>query len=157
LIGTGDWNDGMNSVGDKGEGESVWLGWFIYDTLIRFARVCEKMGDEEQANDLRQRAGQLQKALEASAWDGQWYIRAFFDDGTALGSAERRECQIDSISQSWAVLSGAGDPERVRVAMESFNERLVRPEDEIILLLDACLQSDHARPRLHQSLPTRCT
>jgi cellobiose phosphorylase len=126
----------MNSVGDKGEGESVWLGWFIYDTLIRFARVCEKMDDEDQANDLRLRAEALKKSLDASAWDGDWYIRAFFDDGTALGSAERRECQIDSISQSWAVLSGAGDPERVRVAMESLYERLVRPEDEIILLLD---------------------
>jgi cyclic beta-1,2-glucan synthetase len=136
LIGTGDWNDGMNSVGDKGEGESVWLGWFIYDTLIRFARVSEKMDDQDQANDLRLRAEALKKSLDASAWDGDWYIRAFFDDGTALGSAERRECQIDSISQSWAVLSGAGDPERVRVAMESLYERLVRPEDEIILLLD---------------------
>jgi len=136
LIGTGDWNDGMNSVGDKGYGESVWLGWFTYDTLMRFARVCEMMDDEAQAKDLRLRAEALKGALDSSAWDGNWYIRAFFDDGTALGSAERRECQIDSISQSWAVLSGAGDPERARIAMESFYERLVRPEDKIILLLE---------------------
>jgi cyclic beta-1,2-glucan synthetase len=136
LIGTGDWNDGMNSVGDKGQGESVWLGWFIYDTLRRFARVCEKMDDEAQAKKLRVRANDLKDALDASAWDGKWYIRAFFDDGTALGSAERRECQIDSISQSWAVLSGAGDPERARVAMESLNERLVRLEEGLILLLE---------------------
>lgn len=136
LIGSGDWNDGMNSVGNKGQGESVWLGWFIYATLMRFARVCERMDDEDKADELRLRADKLKSVLDASAWDGDWYVRAFFDDGTALGSAERRECQIDSISQSWAVLSGAGDPERIRVAMESVYERLVRPEDEIILLLD---------------------
>jgi cyclic beta-1,2-glucan glucanotransferase len=135
LIGTGDWNDGMNNVGNKGQGESIWLGWFTFDTLMRFAHVCEKMEDEAQTKDLRLQAETLKKALDASAWDGAWYIRAFFDDGTALGSAERRECQIDSISQSWAVLSGAGDPERARIAMESFYERLVRPDDEIILLL----------------------
>jgi cyclic beta-1,2-glucan synthetase len=153
LIGAGDWNDGMNSVGDKGAGESVWLGWFIYDTLMRFARICETMENEDQANDLRQRAEGLKQALDASAWDGNWYIRAFFDDGTALGSAERRECQIDSISQSWAVLSGAGDPERARIAMESLYERLVRPQDAIILLLEPAFNLTLRNPGYIKAYP----
>ena len=136
LMGTGDWNDGLNSVGDQGKGESIWLGWFTFDTLMQFARICEKMDDPAQAKDLQLQAEALKEALDASAWDGNWYIRAFFDDGTALGSAERRECRIDSISQSWAVLSGAGNPEHNRTAMESLYEKLVRSEDRIILLLE---------------------
>jgi cyclic beta-1,2-glucan synthetase len=136
LMGTGDWNDGMNRVGVEGKGESVWLGWFAYDTLMHFAHVCEKMEDEANAKELHLRADSLREALATSAWDGNWYRRAYFDDGTALGSIERRECQIDSISQSWAVISGAGEPGKKRTAMESFYERLVRPEDGLILLLD---------------------
>jgi len=136
LMGAGDWNDGMNRVGIEGEGESIWLGWFAYDTLVKFAPICEKMDDPARANELRLRAASLKEALAASAWDGGWFRRAYFDDGAALGSVERQECQIDSISQSWAVLSGAADPERARMAMEAFDRRLVRVEDGIILLLD---------------------
>ncbi|MEW5827537.1 MAG: glucoamylase family protein [Chloroflexota bacterium] len=136
LMGAGDWNDGMNRVGVEGKGESIWLGWFAYDTLTRFARLCEKMGDPARAGELLLRAESLKKALTAFAWDGNWFRRAYFDDGTALGSVERGECQIDSISQSWAVLSGAGDSEHARAAMDSFYARLVRAEEGIILLLD---------------------
>jgi cyclic beta-1,2-glucan synthetase len=135
LMGSGDWNDGMNRVGVEGKGESVWLGWFLYASLSRFALVCEQRGDEETADGYRQRARGLQKALQENAWDGDWYRRAYYDDGTPLGSAQNRECQIDSIAQSWSVLSCAGDEERSREAMEALHERLVRPEERLLLLL----------------------
>jgi cyclic beta-1,2-glucan synthetase len=135
LIGAGDWNDGLNRVGIEGEGESVWLGWFLYATLTRFAQVCEQMDDLDRAESLRKRAEALREALEASAWDGEWYIRATYDDGTPLGSSENEECQITSMAQSWAVLSGAGDEERVEQAMASVADRLVREEDDVGLLL----------------------
>ncbi|MEW5938320.1 MAG: glucoamylase family protein, partial [Chloroflexota bacterium] len=131
LMGEGDWNDGMNKVGAGGAGESVWLGWFLYSTLISFAEVCE----EKHAGEYRQQAEKLRAALEASAWDGLWYRRAYYDDGKPLGSLENHECQIDSISQSWSVISGAADPERARTALESLYQRLVRPDDGLILLL----------------------
>jgi cyclic beta-1,2-glucan synthetase len=132
LMGDGDWNDGMNKVGAGGIGESVWLGWFLYSTLTGFAEVCK----EEQAAEYRQQAETLRAALEASAWDGAWYRRAYYDDGKPLGSIENHDCQIDSISQSWAVISGAADPERAGVAMESLYQHLVRRDgDGMILLL----------------------
>jgi len=134
LIGTGDWNDGMNRVGIEGNGESVWLGWFIYDTLMRFAETAECLQESTQAAAYRQRAERLKEALEAHAWDGNWYLRAYYDDGTPLGSAQNQECQIDAIAQSWAVLSGAGDPERTQRAMQAVSERLVRIDDGLILL-----------------------
>jgi cyclic beta-1,2-glucan synthetase len=134
LMGTGDWNDGMNRVGAAGRGESVWLGWFLYTTLERFAPLCERLDDQERAKRYRQRARELHDALEAHAWDGEWYLRAYYDDGTPLGSADNRECQIDSLAQSWAVLSGAGDEGRARQAMESVAERLVRSDDRLLLL-----------------------
>jgi len=134
LMGSHDWNDGMNRVGIKGRGESVWLGWFLHATLTRFAPLCERMGEGERAAAYRQRAGDLLRALEAHAWDGEWYRRAYYDDGTPLGSAQSDECQIDSIAQSWAVLSGAADPERAALAMEAVAERLVRPRDQLMLL-----------------------
>ena len=134
LIGSGDWNDGLNRVGVEGEGESVWLGWFLYAALTRFAPLCQQMGDDEQAEAYRERARDLRESLEASAWDGNWYRRAYYDDGTPLGSSETRECQIASIAQSWAVLSGAGDRERAAQAMEAVSERLVRQDDRLMLL-----------------------
>ncbi|TEU15606.1 MAG: hypothetical protein E3J21_12770 [Anaerolineales bacterium] len=134
LMGSGDWNDGLNRVGIKGQGESVWLGWFLYATLTRFAPLCERMGHEEQAAAYRQRAHDLLQALEANAWDGNWYLRAYYDDGTPLGSVENREGQIDSIVQSWAVLSGAADPARAAQAMDTVAERLVRRDDQLVLL-----------------------
>jgi cyclic beta-1,2-glucan synthetase len=109
LIGTGDWNDGLNRVGIEGQGESVWLAWFLYETLQRFAALCETAGQPDSAAPYRQRAAEIQAAVEESAWDGEWYLRAFYDNGTPLGSSQNQECQIDSIAQSWAVMSGAGD------------------------------------------------
>ena len=134
LMGSGDWNDGMNRVGAGGRGESVWLGWFLHATLARFAALCERRGDAGQAATYRQRAEALRQALERSGWDGGWYLRAFYDDGTPLGSAQDAECQIDSIAQSWAVLSGAGEPDRAAQAMDAVRRRLVRPEDGLLLL-----------------------
>ncbi|MCG2787498.1 MAG: cellobiose phosphorylase [Anaerolineae bacterium] len=132
LMGGGDWNDGMNRVGMAGRGESIWLGWFLHAALKRFAQLVKLMMDDS-APYLEQ-AGQLAQALEAQAWDGDWYLRAFYDDGSRLGSKESIECQIDSIAQSWAVLSEAADPARAALAMESVNRRLVKPEDGMVLL-----------------------
>ncbi len=134
LIGTGDWNDGMNRVGSQGRGESIWLGWFLYSVLKRFAPLCQQQAEPEQARAYEQQADNLQAALAASGWDGAWYRRAFYDDGTPLGSAQNAECQIDSIAQSWAVLSGAGDPQHTASALAAVSERLVRPEDQLLLL-----------------------
>ncbi len=134
LIGAGDWNDGMNRVGREGQGESVWLGWFLLMNLRDFARVADLRGEEERAARWRSRADSLKASLEEEAWDGEWYRRAFFDDGTPLGSAVNDECQIDSIPQSWAVISGAGDTQRARRAMESVEQRLVRRDDRLVLL-----------------------
>ncbi len=134
LIGTGDWNDGMDRVGHEGRGESVWLGWFLILNLRDFALIAESRGEEERAARWRSIAASLQASLEQEAWDGEWYRRAFFDDGTPLGSAQNDECQIDSIAQSWAVISGAGDRQRARQAMESVERRLLRRDDRLMLL-----------------------
>lgn len=135
LMGTGDWNDGMNRVGIGGRGESVWVGWFLCATLKEFAALCASRGDEQLASRYHDHARRLSSAIESSAWDGNWYRRAFYDDGAALGSAANDECQIDSIAQSWAVLSGASDPARAAQAMESVVNRLARPDDQLLLLL----------------------
>ncbi len=133
LIGTGDWNDGMNKVGEGGKGESVWLGWLLWRTIDLFAPLAETR-DASRAARWRAHAAKLREALERTAWDGEWYRRATFDDGTWLGSKNSDECRIDSIAQSWAVLSGAADPDRARQAMASLERHLVRPEDGIALL-----------------------
>ena len=106
-MGTGDWNDGMNKVGAEGKGESVWNGWFFLTVLKSFAAIAASRGDESRAAWCRERAEALRMALEANAWDGDWYRRAYFDDGTPLGSSANDECQIDAIPQAWAVISGA--------------------------------------------------
>jgi cyclic beta-1,2-glucan synthetase len=134
LMGTGDWNDGMNKVGAKGHGESVWNGWFMLATLREFADLAEQRGDGARAAWCRERAEDLRVALEQHAWDGHWYRRAYFDDGTPLGAAMNDECKIDSIAQSWAVISGGGDPERLRKAMAAVEQHLVRDADGLILL-----------------------
>lgn len=134
LFGTGDWNDGMNQVGEQGKGESVWLGWFLYTTLAAFAPIAEERGEAVRAAEWQEHAATLARALEREAWDGNWYRRGWFDDGTPLGSAASRECRIDAIAQSWAVLSGAADPERARRAMAAVDEHLVRRDDELVLL-----------------------
>ncbi|MFL5733805.1 MAG: GH36-type glycosyl hydrolase domain-containing protein, partial [Chloroflexia bacterium] len=138
LMGAGDWNDGMNRVGIEGRGESVWVGWFLYATLASFLPLCEQREDKEQVKAqvkaLRDRMKRLKQALEAHAWDGDWYRRAYYDSGPPLGSRESDECKIDSIAQSWAVISGAARPARAERAMQSVGERLAR-EDEGLLLL----------------------
>lgn len=136
LIATGDWNDGMNRVGEASRGESVWLGFFLYEALQRFGVVAAQRGDAEFANWCAGQSVQLRDNLEAHAWDGEWYRRAWFDDGTPLGSAQGDECRIDSISQSWSVLSGAAGPERARQALDSLYRHLVRPEAGLVQLLD---------------------
>jgi cellobiose phosphorylase len=136
LIGSCDWNDGMDKVGEHGKGESVWLAWFLIEVLQRFAEVAERRGDAAFAAECRTQATTLAANIEAHAWDGQWYRRAYFDDGTPLGSAQNAECQIDSISQSWGVLTGAADPARVAGAMEQVEARLVRRDFGLIQLLD---------------------
>ena len=132
LMGGGDWNDGMNRVGMDGRGESIWLGWFLHATLKRFSSLAILM-KEDPALYIDQ-AEKLSQALESHAWDGEWYLRAFYDDGSMLGSHENIECQIDSIAQSWAVLSGAANPERAIQAMESVNGKLVKRTEQMILL-----------------------
>jgi cyclic beta-1,2-glucan synthetase len=134
LMGTGDWNDGMNLVGAGGQGESVWLGWFLVSILRPFADLAETRGDPARASRYREHASTLASALE-QAWDGAWYRRAYFDDGTPLGSKDNTECRIDAIAQSWSVISGAADPERARAAMGAVEQHLVRRDDGVVLLL----------------------
>ena len=142
LIGAGDWNDGMNRVGIEGKGESVWLGWFLRATVHDFAALCDGLGQAEDASLYRQQADELDQALATHAWDGAWYRRAWYDDGTPLGSHENQECQIDAIAQSWAVLSGAGEPHRVQQAMRSVLERLVKPRRASSHALHAPIRPD---------------
>ena len=134
LMGTGDWNDGMDRVGHEGRGESVWLGWFLYTVLAAFAPIAEARGERPRADRWRAHMKALRRALERHGWDGDWYRRAFFDDGTPLGSAMNAECRIDSIAQSWAVLSGAADPHHAERAMAAVEEFLVRRGDGLVLL-----------------------
>ncbi len=135
LIGVGDWNDGMNRVGVEGRGESVWLGWFLVTTLRAFAPYAQTRGDEAVAEELRAKAEAYAAAVEKHGWDGAWYRRAYFDDGTPLGSASSDECRIDSIAQSWSVISGAGKPARQARAMASLEEHLVREDSRLLALL----------------------
>ena len=135
LMGAGDWNDGMDLVGRQGRGESVWLGFFLYDVLTDFAEVARAHDDPAFAARCVSEAATLRRNIELHGWDGQWYRRAYFDDGTPLGSATNAECQIDSISQSWSVLSGAGEPARALQAMNALDQRLVNREAKLVQLL----------------------
>ncbi len=146
LIGSCDWNDGMNKVGEHGQGESIWLGFFLYEVLMCFSEVATNHNDQTFADRCHAEAAQLRQNIEKNGWDGAWYRRAYFDDGTPLGSAQNVECQIDSISQSWAVLSGAGNLERVRMAMQAVDRRLVRRADSIIQLLDPPFDKSDLNP-----------
>jgi len=136
LMGGGDWNDGMNLVGAGGQGESVWLAWFLIATLERFAPLCEARGEHDRATRYREQADDYRRAIEAHAWDGDWYLRAFYDDGTPLGSHEGDEARIDAIAQAWSVLADPTDPERAALAMASLDQRLVREDERLLLLLD---------------------
>ncbi len=135
LMGSGDWNDGMNLVGAEGRGESVWLAFFLYSVLTSFADLARRRGDGPFADRCVSQAAALRVRLEESGWDGAWYRRAYFDDGSPLGSSGNAECQIDSIVQSWSVLSGAGDPARSRAAMDALDARLVQRDDGLVRLL----------------------
>ncbi len=135
LIGSGDWNDGMNRLGLAGRGESVWLGWFLCAVLREFAPLCAAAGEPERGAGLAAQAREVAGALEEHAWDGAWYRRAYDDEGRPVGSAASEECRTDLIAQAWAVLSGAGDPERCARAMASVRERLLRREEGLLLLL----------------------
>ncbi len=136
LMGSGDWNDGMDQVGNKGQGESVWLAFFLYDVLMAFAEVATTHGDAEFAGTCRKQAAALQASIETACWDGEWYLRAFFDDGGLLGSKENTECRIDAIAQSWSVISGAADKGRRATAMASLDKYLVKRDLRLIQLLD---------------------
>jgi cyclic beta-1,2-glucan synthetase len=146
LIGSGDWNDGMNRVGDEGRGESVWLGWFLHTVLGAFAPIAEARGERPRAERWRAHMKGLRRALERDGWDGDWYRRAFFDDGTPIGSATNLECQIDSIAQSWAVLSGAANPTRAARAMAAVEEHLVRRGDGLVLLFTPPFDTSNVDP-----------
>ncbi|MBU0479653.1 MAG: cyclic beta 1-2 glucan synthetase [Proteobacteria bacterium] len=146
LMGCGDWNDGMNLVGRDGRGESVWLAWFLYENLQRFAGLAQGREDALFAEECAGQAARLRENIEAHGWDGEWYKRAWFDDGTPLGSAENEECRIDSISQSWSVISGGGDPVRARQAMTAVDKQLVRPESQLIQLLDPPFDKSSLEP-----------
>ncbi len=135
LMGCGDWNDGMNKVGEGGTGESVWVGWFLLVILDRFLPVMQQHGLEAQAADLRTRSEALRAAMESHGWDGQWYRRAYYDDGTPMGSSTSDDCQIDSLTQTWAVLAGA-DSLRCQQAMAWAMTRLVKTDEKLILLFE---------------------
>jgi cyclic beta-1,2-glucan synthetase len=136
LMGSGDWNDGMDKVGEHGKGESVWLAFFLYDILNRFSSLAAQKGDETFVEKCRKTTADLKKNIEEHAWDGNWYRRAYFDDGSPLGSVENDECRIDSLPQSWSILSGAGDKERSQTAMASAEKYLVKKDMGIIQLFD---------------------
>jgi cellobiose phosphorylase len=146
FMGSGDWNDGMDKVGNQGKGESVWLAFFLYDVLKRFASVARIKNDETFLIKCNQQATILQANIEKNAWDGQWYRRAYFDDGTPLGSSQNVECKIDSIAQSWSVLSKAGNTERTKTAMQSANQYLVKTDNKIIQLFDPPFDQSDLNP-----------
>jgi cyclic beta-1,2-glucan synthetase len=134
LIGCGDWNDGLNHVGKEGKGESVWLAWFLYLNLRQFSGLAQTRGDDKHAEIWLRHAEQLKTALEREAWDGDWYRRAFYDDGTPLGSSANSECRIDSLAQTWGVISGAADSARARHGMQALDKILVRRQEQLVLL-----------------------
>jgi len=135
LMGTGDWNDGMNKVGYKGKGESVWLGFFLYDILSNFIPIAESQNDDTRKERFYNYREKLRNALNTNGWDGEWFRRAYFDDGTPLGSKENEECQIDSIAQSWSIISGAAEPEKAEKAMDAVEQKLVWESEGLIRLL----------------------
>ncbi|MGK0466644.1 MAG: cyclic beta-1,2-glucan synthetase [Clostridium sp.] len=146
LMGSGDWNDGMSTVGNKGKGESVWLGWFLYDILGSFAGASKYKNDDEISKRYKDMQEYIRVNLEDNAWDGDWYRRAYFDDGTPLGSSENEECQIDSLSQSWSVISGAANSERAAKAMKSLEHYLIKEDKGMILLLTPPFNKSNLEP-----------
>jgi cyclic beta-1,2-glucan synthetase len=153
LIGSGDWNDGLNRVGVDGKGESVWLAWFLIDVLKSFTGVMERAGLGEHVAPYRKQAERLAESVEKEAWDGKWYRRGYFDDGTSLGSSENLEAWIDSLPQSWAVLSGAADPNHARQALESAQEHLVIEDEKLVLLFTPPFDRSEQSPGYIQAYP----
>ncbi|GHC75015.1 GH36-type glycosyl hydrolase domain-containing protein [Limoniibacter endophyticus] len=153
LILGGDWNDGMNRVGEAGKGESIWLSWFLVSTLRDFAIICEKRGDKATAARFRKEAGAIANAIEEHGWDGEWYRRGTFDNGQPLGSSQSDECQIDSIAQSWSILSKAGDPERAARAMDSARAHLVDEKAGVIKLFTPAFSKSPNEPGYIKSYP----
>ncbi len=154
LIGGGDWNDGMNQVGIGGKGESVWLAWFLIDVLKEFADLLSQRGEEANASDYRNRAARLASTVEAEAWDGEWYRRAYYDDATPLGSKQSLEAKIDSLPQSWAVISGAADAGRAGQALKAVQEYLIRESDRLILLFTPPFEKSPENPGYIKSYPS---
>ena len=146
LIGSGDWNDGMNKVGYKGKGESVWLAWFLATVLKKFIPICEEMKDFKRVDKYNDTLLTLKESVETNAWDGNWYKRAFFDDGTPIGSEENTECSIDSIAQSWSVISQLGDVDRSENALKCVEKHLVNQQEGIIALLTPPFDSTDLDP-----------
>jgi len=153
LMGSGDWNDGMNEIGNKGKGESVWLSWFVYKILTDFSPICKRQGRDDLANKYSEFAAKLKESINTNAWDGEWYKRAFFDDGTPLGSIENDECKIDSISQSWSIISNAGEENKIQKAMNSVYNYLVDRENGIIKLLTPAFNRSALKPGYIKSYP----
>ncbi|AOY75885.1 GH36-type glycosyl hydrolase domain-containing protein [Clostridium formicaceticum] len=146
LMGSGDWNDGMNTVGNKGKGESVWLGWFLYTILNGFSEVCNKMQEEGRSKRYKDFAKQIAEAIEKNAWDGAWYIRAFYDDGSPLGSSQNSECKIDSLAQSWSIISEGGREDRSKRAMEAVEQYLIKRNEGLILLFTPPFDKSEQNP-----------
>ena len=146
LMGCGDWNDGMSTIGNKGKGESVWVGWFLYKILSDFIGLCKYRKDDKMVDKYETIKMFIQENLEKNAWDGGWYRRAYFDDGTPLGSVENDECRIDSLSQSWAVISGAAKASRIEEAMEALERNLVKEENGMVLLLTPAFYKSKLEP-----------
>lgn len=146
LMGSGDWNDGMNTVGNKGKGESVWLGWFMYSILKNFKDIAKLKKDEYRVQRYNELSEFIRENIEKNAWDGDWYRRAYFDDGTPLGSAENEECQIDSLAQSWGIISGAAEPSRAKRAMTSLEKYLVKEDKGVVLLLTPPFSTSKLEP-----------
>ena len=145
-IGSGDWNDGFSTVGNKGKGESVWLGFFLYNILDRFINICKYKEDESKEKKYEEIKINLKKALNTNGWDGRWYKRAYMDDGNILGSMQNDECRIDSISQSWSIISKAGDNDKKYISIESLENHLVDRENGIIKLLDPPFEKSKLEP-----------
>jgi cyclic beta-1,2-glucan synthetase len=153
LIGGGDWNDGFNAVGAEGRGESVWLGWFLAATLQEFGALAAARGDAQRVARWNAHRAALREGLEGAGWDGDWYRRGYFDDGTPLGSKENQECRIDAIAQSWSVISGAANPARAAHAMAAATDHLVRAEDGVALLFEPPFVSGTPDPGYIRAYP----
>ncbi|MFA6467610.1 MAG: glucoamylase family protein [Bacteroidota bacterium] len=153
LFGSGDWNDGMNTVGKEGKGESVWLGWFLCSVVAAFVPIAQSRGDRDRADTWLRHAAALRQALNIVAWDGKWFIRGMYDDGTVLGSSSSDECRIDSIAQSWGIISGAASADHAAISMASVNEKLIRRDDKLVLLFAPPFDKTSSEPGYIKGYP----